>query len=232
MLSCGTGGVYSNAACRAYVLSRVSGLGKEWCAASFYEAQPVTTSSGDAPLSARIAQEGCARVDVESAGVDDWEPGAVFLVSRPPDAASPYAADGRVSEARVATAVASTLPGQVARFELRVRAVSAGEGHLSLGLVVQRVIWFADASGGGGPEEGRIVSTVRRIHGHDDDDGGVDGGDGTYPAGAGAGVCCRSVPGSRCGAAGMRRSRPCPAPDLRWRIGTGSASGDGSRQKP
>jgi hypothetical protein len=170
-----TDGVYSEADCGAYGLSCVSGFGDAWCAASFYQGQPVATSWGEAPLSVRVGQEGRAWVDIQNTGLDAWEPGAVFLAPLPRDAASPYASDGWVSEARVATVAASTAPGQVARFEFPVRAVSQGEGQLSLGLVAEGITWFADAPGGGGPEDGAIVLTVRGVDGQQEDADGSDG---------------------------------------------------------
>jgi hypothetical protein len=154
----------------------------------------------DQPLSIGIDEAAEVWIELENTGGLTWQPGAVFLATTGPrEGESPLADESWVAPGRAATLPEAVAPGEIGRFQFRVRSAEAGDFQQSFGLLAADGTWFADTPWGGGPADEALVVQVRATPGGGGGNGGGGGGD----AGIGSGPDeernlvggCRAAPG-------------------------------------
>jgi MYXO-CTERM domain-containing protein len=113
-------------------------------------------------------------VDLQNTGTAPWTPGTTNLAVFPRDVAHPLADASWIGPARPSTVAALTPPGAVGRFPLALHGAVLGTHALSVGLVQEGVVWFADDLG---PAEGALTLEVEVVEG-----AGPGGSDTAYDA--------------------------------------------------
>ena len=155
----------------------------------------------DQPLSIGLDEAAEVWIELENRGGLTWQPGAVFLATTGPrEGESPLADETWLTPGRAATLPEAVAPGEVGRFQFRVRSAEAGDFQQSFGLLAADGTWFADTPWGGGPADEALVVQVRATPGGG---GGNGGGGGGGDAGIGSGPDdernlaggCRAAPG-------------------------------------
>jgi hypothetical protein len=139
--------------------------------------QSLSCAPGEgAALALTTGEVGTCTLQVLNTGRATWAPGLTNLAPIPRDVASPLAAPGWLSGARVVSVSASTGPGSAGSFVFEVLGPVAGQHTLPLGLVHEGVTWFADD---GGPADGAMAVTVTVADPVPGADTGNDTGDGS-----------------------------------------------------
>lgn len=111
-----------------------------------------------ASLSLAPGETGACTLTVLNTGSATWSPGVTTLAPIPRDEASPLAAPSWINAERMVTVSASTSPGATGDFAFDVLAPTNGNYSLSMGLLEEGVVWFAED---GGPADGAITVSVR-----------------------------------------------------------------------
>jgi hypothetical protein len=96
-------------------------------------------------------------VELTNSGTQTWKAGTTKLAPIPRDQASPFADASWLSPTRVSTVTQDVPPGAVGRFDVKLDAAKPGDFTIGLGLVEEGVTWFADATAGGGPQDGLLA---------------------------------------------------------------------------
>lgn len=100
--------------------------------------------------------------ELRNTGTQTWSPSLTRLAPTPRDVASVLAAPGWLSPARVTGVEASTPPGAVGRFKVRLAGNALGEVTQTFGLLHEGVSWFS-SPGQGGPADTFLAVRVRVV---------------------------------------------------------------------
>lgn len=125
-----------------------------------WAAEPVSipcTPGDGAQVWLATGEASTCTVAFDNVGSATWTPGSTKLAPIPRDQPSPLAASTWLDATRMATVSAATAPGGTGYFVFDVFAAAAGDYELDMGLVEERVAWFADD---GGPPDGQVEVLV------------------------------------------------------------------------